>query len=150
MHLLVGAAGATPGGVRAMFSRRMFGAAALAATLMSLSASVPAASGKSPLRFDERNIYTPIQSISYRFGSKAMSGYFLRDGEHPACSLTLMISENSDPDEPSRLSPTRLRLVLNAQQTASLDSPEGAPLDITCGIDATTLTVNARGYGASR
>ena len=134
-----------------MFSRILFGAAALAAVVMSLSASsIPVASGKSLLRFDERNIYTPIQSISYRFGSKAMSGYFLRDGDNPACRLTLMISENSDPDEPSRLSPTRLRLVLNAQQTASLDSPEGAPLDITCGVDATTLTVDAGGYGARR
>jgi hypothetical protein len=134
-----------------MLSRKLFGAAALAAVVMSLSASMPVASGKSPLRFDERNVYTPIQSISYRFGSKAMSGYFLRDGDDPACRVTLMISENSDGDEPSTLTPTRLRLALNPQQTSSLDSPEGAPLDITCGIDATTLTVDASsGYGGRR
>src|SRR5262245_40030136 len=82
--------GATLGGVRAMCPRILFGAAALAAVVMSLSAaSIPVASGKSLLRFDERNIYTPIQSISYRFGSKAMSGYFLRDGDNPACRVTL-------------------------------------------------------------
>jgi len=132
-----------------MISRKLFGAAALAATVMSLSASMPVASGKSLIRYDERNIYTPIQSISYRFGSKAMSGYFLRDEEHPACGVTLMISENSDVDEPSRLTPTRLRLVLNPQQTASLDSPEGASLNLTCGIDATALTVDV-GHGERR
>ena len=127
-----------------MISKTLFGAAALAAVVMSLSASsIPVASGKSPLRFDERNIYTPIQSISYRFGSKAMSGYFLQDGDNPACRVTLMISENSDGDDPSRLTPTRLRLVLSPLQTASLDSPEGTPLNVTCGIDATTLVVDA-------
>src|SRR4051794_11995726 len=132
-----------------MVSRKLVGAAALAATVLSLSALMPVASGKSPLRFDERNVYTPVQSISYRFGSKAMSGYFLRQDDGPACGITLLISENSDADGPSRLTPTRLRLVLNPQQTASLDTPEGAPLNLTCGIDATALTVDV-GHGGRR
>jgi len=126
-----------------MFSRKLLGVAALAATVMSLSASMPVASGKSPPRFDERNVYAPIQGISYRFGSKSMIGYFLQDAEQPTCRVTLMISENSDGDDPSRLTPTRLRLVLSPLQTASLDSPEGTPLNVTCGIDATTLVVDA-------
>jgi hypothetical protein len=85
--------------------------------------------------------YLPIQSISYEFGSKAMSGYFVPQGS--VCLVSLMISDKGDPN---RLSPTtaaRVRLVLEPGQIAGLDSEEGRSLNFTCGAGAKTLVVNS-------
>ena len=104
-------------------------------------ASAPALSGESRWQKEGDAGYLPIQSISYDFGSKAMSGYFVPQGS--ACLVSLMISDKSDPD---RLSPTtaaRVRLVLEPGQIAGLDSEEGRSLNFTCGAGAKTLVVNS-------
>jgi hypothetical protein len=107
----------------------------------SLWAWIPAASSGSPLRLEDRATYVPIQSISYDFGSKSMSGYFV---EHAAnCRVTFMIIERSDPDTSLPPSSTRVRLVLSPGQTAGLDSEEGQSLNFTCGEDGKTLVVDA-------
>jgi hypothetical protein len=103
-------------------------------------ASAPASSGESWRQKEGDAGYLPIQSISYEFGSKAMSGYFVAQGS--VCLVTLMISDKSDSD---RLSPTtaaRVRLVLEPGQIAGLDSEEGRSLNFTCGDGAKTLVVN--------
>src|SRR5262249_36040680 len=97
---------------------------------------VPAAADESSADKADAS-YKPIQSISYHFGSKSTSGYFVqRDG---ACFLVLMLSENRDSE--ALLSPTRVRLVLYPGETAGLDSEEGRSLNFTCGDAAATLLV---------
>ena len=85
--------------------------------------------------------YAPIQSISYDFGSKSMSGYFL--GQSAKCVVTLMVYEKSDPESAPSSTATRVRLVLNPGQTAGLDSDEGRSLNFTCGQGATALVVDS-------
>lgn len=118
---------------------RIPGLAALLA-LASLSWS-PAASGQSPSPVDADARYAPVQSISYEFGSKMMSGYFV--DRSSACLVTLMIAERSDDSDSPMPSPTRVRLVLYPGQIAGLDSDEGRSLNFTCGEEATTLLVRA-------
>lgn len=101
---------------------------------------VQGASGGSPLLVETQARYVPIQSISYEFGSKFMTGYFVEQGA--TCIVTLMIIEKSDPEEPLGLSPTRLRLVLSPGQIAGLDSEEGRSLNFTCETNGTTLLVD--------
>ena len=104
-------------------------------------ASAPALSGESRWQKEGDAGYLPSQSISYQFGSKATSGYFVPQGS--ACLVSLMISDKGDPD---RLSPTtaaRVRLVLEPGQIAGLDSEEGRSLNFTCGAGAKTLVVNS-------
>ena len=84
--------------------------------------------------------YLPVQSISYEFGSKAMSGYYLQQGS--VCLVTLMIVEKGDLDQPSPSSATRIRLMLDPGQIAGVDSEEGRSLNLTCGEDATALVVD--------
>ena len=120
-----------------MFLWKVSSIPALAATLL---ASVAVAAGASPLQVEGRAEFTPIQSISYSFGSKSMSGYFVQDSA--TCVITLMISENRDPDHLLPVTPTRLRLVLNPGQIAGLDSEEGRSLNMTCGDGAATLLVD--------
>ena len=89
---------------------------------------------------EDQGRYLPIQSISYEFGSKSMSGYFVE--QNATCLVTLMIVEKVDPEGPLSLSPMRVRLVLYPGQIAGLDSEEGRSLNFTCGEDATTLLVD--------
>ena len=98
----------------------------------------PAVAGGSPLEDQAR--YQPAQSISYPFGSKKLSGYFVRQAA--TCVVTLMVAENSDPEGPLPPSPARVRLVLYPGQVAGLDSVEGRSLNVTCGADAATLLVD--------
>ena len=126
-----------------MISWKGIGFAALGAGLWS---SVALAAGAAPPPANGKTEYAPIQSISYVFGSKSMSGYFVR--ESAACAVILMISENSDPDHLLPATPTRVRLVLNPGQTAGLDSQEGRSLNMTCGAGAATLLVDV-GEGAA-
>lgn len=101
---------------------------------------VQGASGGSPLLVEAQARYVPIQSISYEFGSKFMTGYFVEQGA--TCVVTLMLIEKSDPEESLGLSPTRVRLMLSPGQTAGLDSEEGRSLNFTCEANATTLLVD--------
>jgi hypothetical protein len=124
-----------------MFFRKTSTFSALAVlTGVSFWATGLAFSGESRPRKEGDLRYLPIQSISYEFGSKAMSGYFAPQGS--VCLVTLMIIEKNDPD---RLSPTtaaRVRLMLEPGQVAGLDSEEGRSLNFTCGDDAKTLVVD--------
>lgn len=98
------------------------------------------ASGGAPGPLDSHAQYQPIQSISYEFGSKFMSGYFVQVAS--ACSVALMVIEKSDPEKTPPASPTRVRLLLNPGQTAGLDSEEGRSVNFTCGEGASTLLVD--------
>jgi hypothetical protein len=102
--------------------------------------SDPALSGETWPQKEGDAGYLPIQSISYEFGSKAMSGYFVSQGS--VCLVTLMISDKSDPDWLSRITAARMRLMLEPGQIAGLDSEEGRSLNFTCGDGARTLVVN--------
>jgi hypothetical protein len=105
-----------------------------------LWAWAPAASGGSLGPVEGQTQYLPIQSISYEFGSKFMSGYFVQ--EAATCSVALMITEKSNPEAVVPISPTRVRLLLNPGQVAGLDSDEGRSLNFTCGENAKTLLVD--------
>jgi hypothetical protein len=109
------------------------------AAAASFCLSGPAISGEFPLEKEGDALYHPIQSISYTFGSKAMSGYFVP--QNSVCVVTLMIVERSSPDLPLPTA-ARIRLMLDPGQVAGLDSEEGRSLNFTCGENATTLVVN--------
>jgi hypothetical protein len=104
-------------------------------------APAPALSGESRPQKEGDARYLPIQSISYEFGSKALSGYFVPQGS--VCLVTLMISDKSDPDRLSATTAARVRLMLEPGQIAGLDSEEGRSLNFTCGDGAKTLVVNS-------
>ncbi len=124
-----------------MLSKKTSGVVAFAGmTIVTLLASAPAAIGGSPSSLQSRAEYKPVQSISYEFGSKSMSGYFIQ--EENACQIMLMIAEKSDPEMSPAPSPTRVRLALNPGQIAGLDSEEGRSLNVSCGADAATLIVD--------
>ena len=124
-----------------MFSRKLLSSSAFAGTIaVSLWTWVPAASSGSPSPVADLATYVPIQSISYEFGSKSMSGYFVEQAA--TCLVTLMVIEKSDPEGPLSPSPTRVRLMLLPGQIAGLDSEEGRSLNFTCGVGATTLLVD--------
>ena len=124
-------------------SPKLSSMSAFAGTIaVSLWVWVPAASSGPLSSVEGRTVYAPIQSISYEFGSKWMSGYFVQQANN--CVVTLMIAERTDLEE--RLLPppaTRVRLVLQPKQIAGLDSEEGRSLNFTCGDDATSLIVDA-------
>jgi hypothetical protein len=84
-------------------------------------------------------LYRPIQSISYTFGSKIASGYFVQ--ENSVCRVTLMIAEKSDPDLSSPTA-ARVRVMLDPGQVVGFDSDEGRSISLTCGEDAATLVVS--------
>jgi hypothetical protein len=111
-------------------------AAAVAASFWSSGSAV---SGGSRLQEEGDVLYRPIRSISYQFGSKTMSGYFVQ--RNSICAVTLMIAEKTDPDLPSPTA-TRVRVMLEPGQVAGLDSEEGRSLSFTCGKDAATLVVS--------
>ena len=84
-------------------------------------------------------LYRPIQSISYTFGSKIASGYFVQ--QNSVCRVTLMIAEKIDPDLPSPTA-ARVRVMLDPGQVIGFDSDEGRSISLTCGEDAATLVVS--------
>jgi hypothetical protein len=122
-----------------MFIRKIAHASTFAAAFM-VSLWASAASAQSQAVKSEAK-YVPIQSISYDFGSKSMSGYFVEQAAR--CVVMVMVSEKRDPDTDSSSSATRVRLVLNPGQTAGLDSEEGRSLNFTCGEGATALLVDS-------
>lgn len=121
------------------FSKTLAFAAFVVAIGGSFWASGPAVSGESSQKEGYAQ-FLPVQSISYEFGSKAMSGYFVQEGE--VCLVTLMIIEKIDPDRLLPVTAARVRLMLNPGQIAGLDSEEGGSLNIACGTGATTVTVD--------
>ena len=124
-----------------MLSKKISGVVAIAGMMtVTLLASAPTAIGGSPSSSQSHAEYKPVQSISYEFGSKAMSGYFVQ--EDSACLVMLMIAEKGDPEMSLAPSPTRVRLALNPGQIAGLDSEEGRSLNVTCGAEAATLIVD--------
>ena len=108
---------------------------------LSLCIAIPAALSGSPPPVENQTRYLPIQSISFEFGSKSMSGYFVKQAS--TCQVTLMISEKGDPEQPLPQSAARLRLALHPGQMAGLDSEEGRSLNFTCGDNAASLLVDA-------
>jgi NitT/TauT family transport system substrate-binding protein len=54
----------------------------------------------------------------------------------------LMVVEKSDPEEPLPLSPTRVRLLLDPDQIAGLDSEEGQSVNLTCTDGGKVLVVD--------
>lgn len=110
-------------------------ASALAATV---SAWVPPASSESAPALAQ---YKVLQSISYEFGSKFTSGYFVRHAGK--CLIMLMIAEKNNPDQPLPFTAARVRVALNPGQVAGLDSEEGRSLNFICGEDAAALMVDA-------
>ena len=126
-----------------MFPMRIPGILAFGGTLAAcLWASAPTASAGSSSAVEDKTVFAPIESIRYDFGSKSMSGYFVKQAG--ACHVMLMISEATDPDK-SPPSATRVRLVLLPGQIAGLDSEEGRSLNFTCGDGGRTLLVHAGG-----
>jgi hypothetical protein len=124
-----------------MLSRAAFGVSAFAVAIaVGFLPSAPAVSGESSPQKEGDSRYLPIQSISYEFGSKAISGYFVQQGS--VCLVTLMITEKNDPDQPSPLTATRVRLMMDPGQIAGLDSEEGRSLNFTCGEGAAALVVD--------
>jgi hypothetical protein len=121
-------------------SFKAFATSALAAVIAaSFCASGPAKSGEFPSEKGGDARYQPIQNISYMFGSKAISGYFVE--RNSVCLVTLMVIERRDPDLPSQTA-VRVRLMLDPGQVAGLDSEEGRSLNFTCGESASALVVN--------
>ena len=123
--------------------RKLLGLSALAGAIALGTWGWPiASSGNVRLQKEPPASYRPIESISYNFGSKFMSGYFVEQASH--CLVTLLVIERTDPDK-RPVPPTsavRVRLVLSPGQIAGLDSEEGRSLNVTCGDQATALLVN--------
>jgi hypothetical protein len=123
-----------------MIRRTTFGVSASAIAIAGgFWVSGPAMSGGFPPETEGVAVFKPIKSISYEFGSKTMSGYFVQ--RNSVCLVTLMIAEKTDPDLPSPTA-TRVRVMLDPGQVAGLDSDEGRSLSFTCGQDAATLAVS--------
>jgi hypothetical protein len=114
-------------------------ASAFAGTV-AISPWASAASAQSQAVKDQAK-YVPNESISYDFGSKSTSGYFVEQAAK--CVVMLMLYEKRDPDAVSSSTATRVRLLLDPGQTAGLDSEEGRSLNFTCGEKATALLVDA-------
>lgn len=123
-----------------MSSKKLLGIAVVVAAIAvaGLGASLPAASSRMPAAGKAE--YLPVQNIHYDFGSKTMSGYFIR--QDAACAVTVMITEKADPDLSATLTPARLRLVLQPGQVVGLDSEEGRSVNLSCGPDAATVQVD--------
>src|SRR5262245_2434366 len=122
-----------------MLSRKSLSLASVAAIAAVGLGWAPVAFSGSASSVEEKSYYSPVQSISYEFGSKSMSGYFVQ--QDATCLIMLMVSEKGDPEQDLPPSPTRVRLMLTPGQVAGLDSEEGKSLNITCGEDAATLLV---------
>lgn len=123
-----------------MFVKRLANASAFVGMVaIGLGASAALSQTQTPTQGEAK--YAPVQSINYDFGSKSMSGYFVRRAAK--CVVTLMVSEKVDLDAVPSTTATRVRLVLDPGQTAGLDSEEGRSLNFTCGAGASALLVEA-------
>lgn len=85
---------------------------------------------------------TPMQAVVDEVGGKQVVAYYMRDGE--ACALTMMIDESPTMREARALPMTgaaRLRVRLQAGESATLESVEGASIQLTCASGANELLV---------
>ena len=124
-----------------MMSWKVFNMFALAGMVAaSQMAWAATASSGSPEQAEGQAEYLPLQSMSYEFGSKFMSGYFVEQAAQ--CFVTLMVVEKSDPEQPLPATAARVRLVLLPEQVAGLDSEEGRSLNVTCGESAAKVFVD--------
>lgn len=118
--------------------RNAFVAGAIALSLLAWNA--PALAG-ADMPGESQSRYLPIQAITQEFGSKSVGGYFLSQSNK--CLVTLMLMEKIDPDAPPPAeTATRIRLVLEPGQIAGFDSDQGKSVNVTCGQDAASLTVD--------
>ncbi|MEQ9607632.1 MAG: hypothetical protein RLN99_08200 [Kiloniellaceae bacterium] len=85
--------------------------------------------------------YRPVQGIQQDFGSKSITGYFIRRDDQ--CQVALHVAEKSDPAFPAMQGAARVRLALAPGEIAWLDSEEGRTLSVTCGPRAASLIVNS-------
>ena len=83
--------------------------------------------------------YRPVQAIDYALGSSRAVGHFRQQDN--SCQVTLMLVDESGAEVRHAHATARLRLALRPGQTAGLDSRQGRYIDLTCGPDAETLTV---------
>ena len=90
---------------------------------------------------DDQTLYKPVQGIHQDFGSKSITGYFIRRDDQ--CHVALHVAEKSNPAFPSMQSAARIRLALAPGEIAWLDSEEGRTLTVTCGARAASLIVNS-------
>jgi hypothetical protein len=104
-----------------------------------LCAATPAAFAQSAA-MQGQDRYQPLQSISYEFGSKFTSGYFVHHSGR--CLVTLMVLEKSPPEQALSYTAARVRVHLNPGQVAGLDSEEGKSLNFTCGPGASAILVD--------
>lgn len=124
-----------------MLSTRMLSISAFAGAMaVGLSGWASAALSGSAQPAEGQAQYLPLEGISYEFGSKFVSGYFVERAAQ--CLVTLMIIEKSDPDQLLPVTAARVRLIMRPGQIAGLDSEEGRSLNVTCGDDATKLLVD--------
>jgi hypothetical protein len=113
-----------------------------AAVMIASSVWALSASSEAPAAIKGPSPYKPIQSISYEFGSKFMTGYF--EQRAGICFIVMMVTERSDPDtDMSPSTATRLRLPLDPGQTVGFDSEEGRSVNLTCGEGAEAVTADA-------
>ncbi|GAB4360616.1 MAG: hypothetical protein Kow00114_14460 [Kiloniellaceae bacterium] len=97
------------------------------------------AAGNGPAR------YKPVEGIHRDFGMKSITGYFVRrDGR---CQVALLVMERSDPAFPALQSATRVRLALAPGDTVALNGDAGGSLNLRCGAQAASLTLDSGGRG---
>lgn len=85
--------------------------------------------------------YRPVQGIHQDFGSKSITGYFIRRDDQ--CQVALHVAEKGDPAFPAMQNAARIRLALAPGEIAWLDSEEGRTLSVTCGARAASLIVSS-------
>jgi hypothetical protein len=110
-----------------------------AAIAASVCASLPAAKSE-PVMTTGQAQYQALQSISYEFGSKFTTGYFVHQAGK--CVVTLMLAEKSNPEQPLAFTAARVRINLSPGQIVGLDSEEGRSLNFTCSEGASALLVD--------
>ncbi len=103
----------------------------MAALAISWASGVKAVTG-------ERS-YRPVQAIDYALGSSRAVGHFRQHDN--MCQITLMLVDESGVELRDARATARLRLALRPGQTAGVDSDAGRYIDLTCGPEAKSLTV---------
>ncbi len=83
--------------------------------------------------------YRPVQAIDYALGSSRAVGHFRQRDN--TCQVTLMLVDEGRAELRDARATARLRLALRPGQTAGLDSRQGRYIDLTCGPEAKSLTV---------
>ena len=105
------------------------------ALALALAASPALASGSQAIC----KTFAPVEPMTRDPGAKSALAYFV--GKDGVCSVVLMVSETYDPDRPAPLSAARMRLLLPAGQSISMDSEESGSLTIACGREAVEMRV---------